>query len=156
MWFGSVEGWCTGIEGWRVGCNPPFVLCGIRLIGLPALPVETSSAPVCPFHLQDGRFTASHPASSTLQRASSSLAGRTFRFCSVAKALTLRPCGRCNSTRGRSFLKPIISRLESHTPTRQPTHNAQQYAIRILENLYFPNAQVTCRRVTQCPNASSS
>jgi hypothetical protein len=25
-----------------------------------------------------------------------------------------------------------------------------------LENLYFPNAQIICRRVTQCPNASSS
>jgi len=23
--------------GWRVGCNPPSVLCSIRLIGLPAL-----------------------------------------------------------------------------------------------------------------------
>jgi len=22
--------------GWCVGCNPPFVDCGIRLIGLPA------------------------------------------------------------------------------------------------------------------------
>ena len=53
----------AGEKGWRVGRNPPFVLSGIRLIGLPALPVETSSAPVCPFHLQDGRFTVStqHP-----------------------------------------------------------------------------------------------
>jgi len=48
------KGW-----GWRLGNNPPFVFCGIRLIGLPALQVETSSASVCPFHLQDSRFTAS-------------------------------------------------------------------------------------------------
>jgi hypothetical protein len=28
--------WCVVVEGWCVGCNPPFVDCGIRLIGLPA------------------------------------------------------------------------------------------------------------------------
>jgi hypothetical protein len=29
MWFGSAEGWCTRIEGWRVGCNPPFAVHGV-------------------------------------------------------------------------------------------------------------------------------
>ena len=32
-----VRGWWVSKKGWRVGCNPPSVLCGIRLIGLPAL-----------------------------------------------------------------------------------------------------------------------
>jgi len=57
--------WYTVEKGWRVGRNPPFVFCGIRLIGLPALPVDSSSASVCPFHLQDGRFTVSRWAFST-------------------------------------------------------------------------------------------
>jgi len=49
--------------GWRVGCNPPSVLCGIRLIGLPALSGRILISAVCPFHVQDGRFTVSaqHP-----------------------------------------------------------------------------------------------
>ncbi len=46
-------------KGWRVGCNLPSVLCGIRLIGLPAPWVESSLALICPLHLQDGRFTVS-------------------------------------------------------------------------------------------------
>ena len=56
------------ILDWCVGRNPPSVVCGIRLIGLPAPWVDSASASVCPFHLQDGRFTASqlaHSASPT-------------------------------------------------------------------------------------------
>ncbi len=53
-------------ESWCVGRNPPLVFCGIRLIGLPAPPVERSLATVCPFHLQDSRFNASNPAHSAL------------------------------------------------------------------------------------------
>ena len=30
------KGWCISKIGWCVGCNPPSVVCGIRLIGLPA------------------------------------------------------------------------------------------------------------------------
>ena len=104
--------------GWCVGCNPPFVDCGIRLIGLPAPPVDTSSATVCPFHLQDGRFNASTQHTPHYARFIAK-SEWTCRFCSVAKALAF-PEG-CNSTRGRSFLKPFtFSGLESHTPTRQP------------------------------------
>ena len=58
---------CVSKMGWCVGCNPPSVVCGIRLIGLPAPSVDTSSATVCPFHLQDGRFTGSKLAHSTSQ-----------------------------------------------------------------------------------------
>jgi len=97
------------MKGWCVGCNPPSVPRGIRLIGLPALQVETSSASVCPFHLQDSRFTASHPASSTTQSMHHRhLPDGRFRFCSGAKALALRPCERCSSTCGRSFLRPLM------------------------------------------------
>ncbi len=32
----SNQGWCISKIGWCVGCNPPSVFCGIRLIGLPA------------------------------------------------------------------------------------------------------------------------
>ena len=48
-------------KGWRVGCNPPFVRCGIRLIGLPALQValhqrlfalSTCRTAVSPFRIQ--------------------------------------------------------------------------------------------------------
>jgi len=45
--------------GWRVGCNPPSVLCGIWLIGLPALSGRILISAICPFHVQDGRFTVS-------------------------------------------------------------------------------------------------
>ena len=110
--------------GWCVGRNPPFVNCGIRLIGLPAPPVDTSSATVCPFHLQDGRFNA--PTQHTRHCACLIAKSEwTCRFCSVAKALAF-PEG-CNSTRGRSFLKPLtFSGLESHTPTRQPLSQERQ------------------------------
>ena len=46
-------------RGWRVGCNPPSVLGGIRLSGLPASLAETSSTPICPSTPGDGRFNAS-------------------------------------------------------------------------------------------------
>jgi len=109
--------------GWRVGCNPPSVLMRHSANRATRASGSTSSASVCPFHLQDGRFTVSHPAFSTTQHASSALAGWTFRFCSGAKALALRPCGRCNSTRGAEFPQAFIKRLESHTSTRQPKYN---------------------------------
>jgi hypothetical protein len=107
MWLGSVEGWCTGIEGWCVGRNPPFVRCGIRLIGLPALRVDSSSASVCPFHLQDSRFTVSIQHSQQLimhhrhmleGRFVSALLPR-LSPCILADAAILRV--------GRSFLKPF-------------------------------------------------
>ena len=52
--------------GWCVGCNPPFVDCGIRLIGLPA-PSGRFFIGVClPFPLAGRPFHRFHPASSTL------------------------------------------------------------------------------------------
>jgi len=47
------------VWGWRVGCNPPSVLGGIRLNGLPASLAEASSTPIRPFTPGDSRFNAS-------------------------------------------------------------------------------------------------
>jgi hypothetical protein len=98
------RGWCISKKGWCVGCNPPFVFCGIRLIGLPAPPVDSSSATVCPFHLQDGRFIVPH-WHTRHYACLIAKSGWTCRFCSVAKPLAF-PKG-CNSTCGRSFLRPF-------------------------------------------------
>jgi len=96
---------------------------------------SASSASVCPFHLQDGRFTVSHPAFSTTQYASSALAGWTFRFCSGAKALALRPCGRCNSTRGAEFPQASLGSKAAHQ-LASPNTIMHSIAIKILEALF--------------------
>jgi hypothetical protein len=59
------------IRAWCVGCNPPFVVCGIRLIGLPAPLVDchqrlfalsTCRTAVSPLPNQHGRhFRMPHP-----------------------------------------------------------------------------------------------
>jgi hypothetical protein len=76
----SVVMLCPWRKGWCVGRNPPFVQCGIRLIGLPALQVvphqrlfalSTCRTAVSPlriqhsrqlsmphWHLPDGRFVS--------------------------------------------------------------------------------------------------
>ncbi len=107
--------------GWCVGCNPPFVDCGIRLIGLPAPSGRFFIGAVCPFHLQDGRFTVSRPADSA-SKGVIAMSSWTFRFCSVAKALAFPPresailrVGGVSSDPSHFYLGP-----ESHTPTRQP------------------------------------
>jgi len=96
-----------------------------------AFQVDSSSATVCPFHLQDGRFTA--PTQHTQHFACIMAKSEwTCRFCSVAKALAFSLCGECNSTRGRSFLRPFTySGSDSHTPTRQPNKENVSVAIRI-------------------------
>jgi len=96
---------------------------------------SASSASVCPFHLQDGRFTVSHPAFSTTQHASSALVGWTFRFCSGAKALALRPCGRCNSTRGAEFPQASLGSKAAHQ-LASPNTIMRWTAIKILEALF--------------------
>jgi hypothetical protein len=104
---------------WCVGSNPPSVVCGIRLIGLPALSRRMSSAHVCPFHLQDGRFTESSPAHSA-SRTLHSQVRVDVSFLLRCQASRSAPLWGCNSTCGRSFLKPANLGLESHTPTHQP------------------------------------
>ncbi len=126
FWFFVVLAWSevgrdTGNWGWCVGRNPPFVFCGIRLIGLPAPQVDSSQASVCPFHLQDSRFTVSHPAFST----SPCIIGT----CRVDVSFLLRSQGsRLTPLRALQFYtwaefpQAFLPRLESHTPTRQPNY----------------------------------
>lgn len=99
-----------GVKAGVLDVTRLLFLCGIQLIGLPALQAVSSSASVCPFHLQGGRFTGSHPAFSTTYHVSSAFAGWTCRFCSGAKALALRPCGRCNSACGAEFPQALKAR----------------------------------------------
>jgi hypothetical protein len=91
--------------GWRVGCNPPSVEWHSAYRATCASGRILISA-VCPFHVQDGRFTGSTRHPRQLSMPHWHLLGWTFRFCSVAGALAPRPCGRCTSTRERSFLRP--------------------------------------------------
>jgi hypothetical protein len=105
---------------WCVGSNPPSVVCGIRLIGLPALSRRRSSAHVCPFHLQDGRFTESSPAHSTSQTLHSPVRVD-VSFLLRCQASRLAPLWGCNSTCGRSFLKP--RKFGARKPhTNSPAH----------------------------------
>ena len=55
------------VLGWCLGNNPPFVFCGIRLIGLPALSGRDLISACLPFPLAGRPFHRSHPAHSTLQ-----------------------------------------------------------------------------------------
>src|SRR3990170_6450725 len=89
----------SGVEGWCAGRNPPFVqVDGIWLYGLPAPRADRSQASICPFTSQDSRFTVSHSTVlNELIFASSSQVEGTFRFCAVAKALTLHLCRCCES-----------------------------------------------------------
>jgi hypothetical protein len=53
------------VLGWCVGNNPPFVVCGIRLIGLPALSCREVISACLPFPLAGQPFHRSNPAHST-------------------------------------------------------------------------------------------
>jgi len=129
-------GWDSGNWCWCVGCNPPFVFCGIRLIGLPA-PSGRFFIGVClPFPLAGRPFHRFQPSILNIRMHHRHMLGWTFRFCSVAKALALRPCRRCNSTRGRSFLKSLIGTRKPHTNSPAQKIKRKQTAIRILEALY--------------------
>jgi len=105
--------------GWRVGCNPPSVLCGIRLIGLPALWADSSSAPVCPFHMQDGRFTVSTQHSQQLSMHHGHLLGGRFVSAPLPKLSPYALAGVALLHVG-GVSSSLLRRLEGHTPTRQP------------------------------------
>jgi len=100
-WGGVLDFWA-----WRVGSNPPFVDCGIRLIGLPALSGRDLIGACLPFPLAGRPFHRSSLAHSTLRMR--------HRQVQVDVSFLLRcqgsrlPLAGCNSTRGRSFLKPFI------------------------------------------------
>ena len=69
--------------------NPPSVLDGIQLYGLPASRTELIDA-YLPFHPAGQPFHRFHQAYSATTHASTSQAWWTFRFCSGARALALR------------------------------------------------------------------
>jgi hypothetical protein len=131
------------VKSWRVGRNPPFVFCGIRLIGLPAPPVDSSQASVCPFHLQVGRFTVSHLAPQQLNMYHCHLPDGRFvsaplpRFspCALADAAILRVGGVSSSLH--------ISGSEATHQLASQNITAQVYAIRILENLFYQIDRIT-------------
>ncbi len=114
LWYSVKLGWC-------VGRNPPFVLCGIRLIGLPAPSGRYFIGDRLPFPLAGQPFQRSTLAHSALCMHHCQVQlDVSFLLCCQASRLLLF-CEECNSTCGRSFLRPFTySGSDSHTPTRQP------------------------------------
>jgi len=101
--------------GWCVGRNPPFVDCGIRLIGLPALSGRFLISVCLPFPLAGRPFHRFQSAHSTL-RMSHRQVKLDVSFLLRSQGSRLAPfTGRCNSTRGRSFLRPF-TRLRVRKP----------------------------------------
>ncbi len=119
------------VLGWCVGRNPPFVDCGIRLIGLPALSGRDVISACLPFPLAGRPFHRSIPAHSAFL-----MPHRQVRvdvsFLLRSQASRLPPFGRCNSTRGRSFLRPF--KFQGPKATHQlasPKQDASPQAITI-------------------------
>ncbi len=136
---------------WCVGCNPPFVFCGIRLIGLPA-PSGRLFIGVClpfphagqPFHrftpsilnrfrIIRAAITCEHHRRALGGRSVSALEPRLSPYALAGVALLL--------VGGVSSSLPY-SRLESHTPTHQP----RQYRDSLSNKNYSPlgGRQHTC------------
>jgi hypothetical protein len=113
------------IWAWCVGCNPPFVVCGIRLIGLPAPLVDchqrlfalsTCRTAVSPLPNQHGRhFRMPHPLKRQIGRVVSAPLPRLSPY---------TPKGYCNSTCGRSFLRPKFLGPKATHQLASPQQNA--------------------------------
>jgi hypothetical protein len=98
------KGWCISKIGWCVGCNPPSVVCGIRLIGLPAPSGRCFIGDCLPFPLAGRPFHRFH--SSALDITNVSLpVWVDVSFLLRCQRSRVVP-GDCNSTCGRSFLRP--------------------------------------------------
>jgi hypothetical protein len=93
--------------GWCVGRNPPSVVCGIRLIGLPAPSGRFFIGDCLPFPLAGRPFHRFQTGTLDITNVSSPSPGGRFVSAPLPR---LSPCPMtdCNSTRGRSFLRPII------------------------------------------------
>jgi hypothetical protein len=105
--------------GWCVGRNPPFVDCGIRLIGLPALSGRFLISVCLPFPLAGRPFHRSTMAHSTLRMPHRQVQGGRVVSAPLPR-LSPYPRRDCNSTRGRSFLIP---RRERKPHTNSPAHH---------------------------------
>ena len=115
------KGRCISKKGWCVGRNPPSVVCGIRLIGLPAPSGRCLIGGCLPFPLAGRPFHRFQAGALSVTNASWRCHSWTFRFCSVANALAL-PFMELQFYTWAEF--PQTQRTfgsESHTPTRQPT-----------------------------------
>ena len=124
---------CTVEWAWCVGCNPPFVVCGIRLIGLPALSGRDLISACLPFPLAGRPFHRSSPAHSTLSMHHRQV-WVDVSFLLRCQSSRLPPKRRCNSTRGRSFLRPIKFRARK-PHTNSPAHRLN----RSRKQYLFPN-----------------
>ena len=113
---------------WCVGCNPPSVVSGIRLIGLPApsgrffigdcLPFPHAGRP---FHrFQAGALDITNVSLPVQLDVSFLLRCQTSRFV---------PLGYCNSTCGRSFLNPLIRGPIATHQLASPSQSVQMQAI---------------------------
>jgi hypothetical protein len=117
--LGSGKLWYTVKLGWCVGSNPPFVFCGIRLIGLPALSGRFLISVCLPFPLAGRPFHRSTMAHSTLRMPHRQVQGGRVVSAPLPR-LSPYPRRDCNSTRGRSFLIP---RRERKPHTNSPAHH---------------------------------
>ena len=113
---------CVGLLGWCVGCNPPSVVCGIRLIGLPAPSGRYFIGDCLPFPLAGRPFHRFQ--SGALDITNVSLPVR-VDVSFLLRCQGSRPVpGDCNSTCGRSFLRPKFWVRKPHT--NSPAHTKMQ------------------------------
>ena len=109
--------------GWCVGCNPPFVDCGIRLIGLPAPSGRYLIGDCLPFPPAGQPFQRFHQAHSTLRMPHRQVrVDVSFLLCCqgsrhVPEGTAVLLVGGVSSDPSR------FSGSDSHTPTRQPKTN---------------------------------
>ena len=112
---------CVGKIGWCVGCNPPSVVCGIRLIGLPA-PSGRFFIGVClPFPHAGRPFHRFQPNTLDITNVSRPV-WVDVSFLLRCQGSRLVPCGTAILLVGGVSSDPNFG-SESHTPTRQPTTN---------------------------------
>jgi hypothetical protein len=113
------KGWCISKIGWCVGCNPPSVVCGIRLIGLPAPSGRCFIGDCLPFPLAGRPFHRFHSSALDITNVSSQSPGG--RFVS-APLPTLSRCPEgLQFYMWAEFPQTQTFGSDSHTPTRQPT-----------------------------------
>ena len=113
-----------GIQGQRVGRNPPSVLGDIHLIGIPA-PQAVFTGAYYPFHGVGWLFTLT--ASLLNASASSSAAGGGI-FLRLYPTSRPAPHSATLPPRGWSFLRPPRG-IRSRSPTRQPYTHINHHAI---------------------------
>ena len=116
---------------WCIGCNPLSVVCGIRLIGLPA-PSGRYFIGVClPFPLAGRPFHRFQSSTLNITNVSQPI-WVDVSFLLRCQRSRVVPFGHCNSTCGRSFHRPKILGPKATHQLASPHQNAQTLAINIL------------------------